>query len=111
MQTVLKVNHNSNRSKIPYIVDAGYKERDCYARNLNYYKLEEQIVEVIKKICKVYANQSMLEQTYKEVSNKTIGLLALVKKQIETIETKIIENNKIMDELYEDKLKRNANRV
>ena len=111
MQIVLKVNHKVNRPKIPYIVDTGYKKRGCYTRNLNYYKFEEQIIEVIKKVCKIYANKSMLEETYKKVSNKTIDLLSSVKKQIETIETKIIENNRIMDELYEDKLKRNINRV
>ena len=111
MQIVLKVNHKVNRPKIPYIVDTSYKKRGCYTRNLNYYKFEEQIIEVIKKVCKIYANKSMLEETYKKVTNKTIDLLSSVKKQIETIETKIIENNRIMDELYEDKLKRSINRV
>ncbi len=111
MQIVLKVNHNSKCHKIPYIVDTGYKKRNCYTRNLNYYKFEEQIIEIIKKICKIYANKSMLEEAYKKVTNKTIGSSSLVKKQIEIIENKIIENNRIMDELYEDKLKRNINGV
>lgn len=111
MQIVLKVNHNSNRSKIPYIVDTGYKKRGCYTRNLNYYKFEEKILEIIKKVCKIYANKSMLEETYKKVTNKTIDLLSSVKKDLDTIEIKIIGNNKILDELYEDKLKRNTNRV
>ncbi len=111
MQIVLKVNQNSNRPKIPYIVDTGYKKRGCYTRNLNYYNFEEQIIEVIKKICKIYANKSMLEETYKKETNKTIDLLSSIKNQIQTTETKIIKNNKIMDELYEDKLKRNITRV
>ncbi len=111
MQIVLKVNSHCNRPKIPYIVDSGYKKRGCYTRNLNYYKLEEKILEVIKKVCKIYANRSMLEETYKKVTNKKIDLLPSVKKQIDWVETKIMENNKIMDELYDDKLKRNNNRI
>ena len=110
MQIVLKVNHNSSRPKIPYIVDTGYKKRGCYTRNLNYYKFEEQIIEVIKKICKIYTNKSILEETYKKVTNKTRDLVSSLKKQIETIEIKIIENNNIIDKLYEDKLKRDINR-
>ena len=72
MQIVLKVNQNCNRTKIPYIVDVGYKKRDCYSRNINYYKFEEKILEVIKKVCKIYANKSMLEETYKKLTDKTL---------------------------------------
>ena len=62
MQIVLKVNNNSNRPKIPYIVDSGYKKRNCYARNLNYLKFENKIIEIVRKVCKIYVNRSLLEK-------------------------------------------------
>lgn len=104
MQIVLKVNHNSNRPKIPYIVDTGYQKRDCYVRNLNYPKFEKRILEIVKQVCKIYSNRKMLEETYKKVKDKSIDLVATVKKQIETIDIKIIDINKNLDKLYNDKL-------
>ena len=104
MQIVLKVNHNSNRPKIPYIVDTDYKKRGCYVRNLNYPKFEKRILEIIKQVCRIYANRTMLEETYKKVKDRSIDLITSVKKQIETIEIKITEINKNLDSLYKDKL-------
>ena len=104
MQIVLKVNHNSNRPKIPYIVDTGYQKRGCYVRNLNYPKFEKRILEIVSKVCKIYANRKMLEETYKEVKDKSIDLVVAVKKQIEMIDIKIADINKNLDSLYNDKL-------
>lgn len=104
MQIVLKVNHNSNRPKIPYIVDTGYKKRGCYVRNLNYPKFEKRILEIVRQVCRIYANRTMLEETYKKVKDKSIDLVASVKKQIEIIDIKIADINKKLDNLYNDKL-------
>ena len=104
MQIVLKVNHNSNRPKIPYIVDTGYQKRGCYVRNLNYPKFEKKILEIVRRVCKIYANRTMLEETYKKVKDKSIDLVTSVKKQIETIDIKIVDINKNLDSLYNDKL-------
>ena len=104
MQIVLKVNHKSNRPKIPYIVDAGYQKRGCYVRNLNYPKFEKRILEIIRKVCRIYANRKMLEETYKKVKNTSIDLAVSVKKQIEVIDVKIVDINRKIDSLYDDKL-------
>ncbi len=104
MQIVLKVNHKSNRPKIPYIVDAGYQKRGCYVRNLNYPKFEKRILEIVRKICRIYVNREMLKETYKKVKNKSIDLIVSVKKQIEVIDVKIIDINRKIDSLYDDKL-------
>lgn len=104
MQIVLKVNHNSNCTKIPYIVDTGYKKRNCYVRNLNYPKFEKRILEIVKQVCRIYANREMLEETYKKIKDKSMDLVASVKKQIEIIDIKIADINKNLDSLYNDKL-------
>lgn len=104
MQIVLKVSHNSNRSKIPYIVDTGYQERGCYVRNLNYPKFEKRILEIVRQVCIIYANRKMLEETYKKVKDKSIDLVLSIKKQIEIIDIKIADINKNLDSLYNDKL-------
>ena len=104
MQIVLKVNHNSNRPKIPYIVDTGYQKRGCYVRNLNYTKFEKRILEIVRQVCSIYANRTMLEETYKKMKDKSIDLVASVKKQIEIIDNKIADINKNLDSLYNDKL-------
>lgn len=104
MQIVLKVNHKSNRPKIPYIVDAGYQKRGCYVRNLNYPKFEKRILEIVRKVCRIYANRKMLEETYKKVKNTSIDLIVSVKKQIEVIDVKIADINRKIDSLYDDKL-------
>lgn len=106
MQIVLKVNHNSTRPKIPYIVDTGYQKRGCYVRNLNYPKFEKRILEIVRQVCKIYVNRTMLEETYKKVKDKSIDLVISVKKQIETIDIKIANINKNLDSLYNDKLNR-----
>ncbi len=104
MQIVLKVNHKSKRPKIPYIVDTVYQKRGCYVRNLNYPKFEKRILEIVRQVCKIYTNRTMLEETYKKVKDKSIDLVASIKKQIETIDIKIIDINKNLDSLYNDKL-------
>lgn len=104
MQIVLKVNHNSNKPKIPYIVDTGYQKRGCYVRNLNYPKFEKRILEIVRQVCRIYANRTMLEETYKKITNKSIDLVSSVKKQIETIDIKISDINKNLDSIYNDKL-------
>jgi hypothetical protein len=46
----------------------------------------------------------MLEKTYKKVNDKSIDLLSSVKKQVEVINERILEINKNIDNLYNDKL-------
>lgn len=106
MQIVLKVNCHCNRPKIPYIVDTGYQKRGCYVRNLNYPKFEKKILEIVRQVCRIYANRTMLEETYKKVKDKSIDLITSIKMQIETIDIKIADINKNLDSLYNDKLNR-----
>lgn len=104
MQIVSKVNNSSSRQKIPYIVDSNYKKRECYPRNLNYPKFEKKILEILKQILKIYANKESLKETYNNATNKSNNLLLSVKKQIEIVDIKILDINKKIDKLYDDKL-------
>lgn len=71
---------------------------------MNYPKFEKRILEIVRQVCRIYANRTMLEETYKKVKDKSIDLVASVKKQIETIDMKIVDINKNLDSLYNDKL-------
>ena len=104
MQIVLKVHHGANRPKISYIIDSGHKERGCYARNMNYAKFEKKMLEIIKTVCKIYANREMLEETYRKINNKSIDLLSSIKRETKTVSMKILDFNRKLDQLYEDKL-------
>lgn len=104
MQIVLKVNRHCNRPKIPYIVDTGYKKRGCYVRNLNYSKFEKRILEIVRQVCRIYANRKMLEETYKKVKDNSNDLVESVKKQIEAVDIRIGDINRKLDSLYNDKL-------
>lgn len=104
LQIVLKVHHNSNRPKIPYIVDTDYKKRNCFARNLNYYKFEEKIIDVIRNVCKIYTDKTLLETTYKKVNNKAIDMGVALNKQVKELNIQIAVINKKLDQLYDDKL-------
>lgn len=104
MQIVLKVNCHCNRPKIPYIVDTSYQKRGCYVRNMNYLKFERRILEIVRQVCRIYANRKMLKESYKKVKDKSIDIITSAKKQIETIDIKMANINKNLDSSYNDKL-------
>lgn len=104
MQIVLKVNSNCSKTKIPYIVDASHQKRNCYARNINYQNFEKRILEIVRQVCRIYANRTMLEETYKKEKDKSIDLAKSINKQIEVIDIKITDINKNLDNLYNDRL-------
>ena len=68
-------------------------------------QFEKRILEIVRKVCRIYANRKMLEETYKKVKNTSIDLIVSVKKQIEVIDVKIADINRKIDSLYDDKLK------
>lgn len=104
LQIVSKGQKDTNRAKIQYIVDSDYKKRICYPRNINYYKFEEQILEIVRNICKKYANKKLLQETYKKAQDKTIDKIELLKRQIENLTMQINSINNKLDKLYDDKL-------
>lgn len=104
MQVVLKKNPKRQAKPHPYIIDATSKIRGCYARNMNYDNFEEKMLDVIRKICKIYVDRNVLEETYNRCINNATDMSAVIKKQISGIETQILEANKKLDQLYDDRL-------
>lgn len=104
LQIVLKKNPKRHAKSHPYIIDATSKIRGCYARNLNYYKFEEKMINIVKKICKIYADRNVLEETYNKCKNNTADMSAIIKKQISETEIQVFEVNKKLDQLYDDRL-------
>ena len=78
----------------------------CTPHSLNYKKLENLVLEVIRKMCKEYVNinnfKDIIEETIKKNDIK-------IKKQMEidVLEKKIRTNNSYIDKVYEDKLNGN----
>lgn len=104
MQIVIKNNNIKRRRDIPYIIDATYKSRNCYPRNINYPKFEKRILSTVEQICQIYADRDKLAEKYKKVNNKTVDIVSSIKKQIASLDVKINEINYKLDQVYDDKL-------
>lgn len=105
LQIVLKKNSKRNAKSHPYITCSGHKERGCYALNMNYDKFEEHIIEVVKKICRIYADKDVFYSIYEKCHNKTISIQEGYKKKIQQIEEKIKQINLDLENMYKDKLR------
>ena len=78
----------------------------CTPHSLNYKKLENLVLEVIRKMCKEYVNSN----NFKDIIEETIKKNDIkIKKQMEidVLEKMIMTNNSYIDKVYEDKLNGN----
>ena len=78
----------------------------CTPHSLNYKKLENLVLEAIRKMCKEYVNSN----NFKDIIEETIKKNDIkIKKQMEidVLEKKIRTNNSYIDKVYEDKLNGN----
>ena len=105
LQIVLKKNSKRNAKSHPYIVCSDYKLRNCYSQNINYYKFEQHIIYIVKKICQIYANKEVFYSIYEKYQNKTFDIREGYKKKIEKIYKAIYEINNNLDKMYMDKLR------
>ena len=78
----------------------------CTPHSLNYKKLENIILEEIKKLCKEYVDSTNFKERIEATRKKND---IKVKKQVEIsiLEKKIRTNNSYIDKVYEDKLNGN----
>ncbi len=105
LQIVLKKNSKQNTKSHPYVTCSGAKERGCYPISMNYEKLEEHIIHVIKKIFEIYTNKEILYEVYEKYKNKTFDIREEYSKKIEQTNKTLIEINNNLDKMYMDKLK------
>ncbi|MCL2859858.1 MAG: recombinase family protein [Oscillospiraceae bacterium] len=104
LQVALK-SSGKKKTKNPYINCMGHERRGSHPISMNYWKFENQILETIRIICKMYLDDPMFLEVYKEHKSKTKNILDEYKKQLQNIETRINEIDSNMDKMYFDKLK------
>ena len=92
------------RSMYPYINCIGHEKRGKHPISMNYWKFEENILEVIRNICKMYLDETIFVETYKNYKNNYISLLDEYQKKLVEIESKVQNINSNVDKMYMDKL-------
>lgn len=92
------------RSMYPYINCIGHEKRGKHPISMNYWKFEENILEVIRNICKMYLDETIFVEAYKNYKNNYISLLDEYQKKLVEIETKVQNINSNVDKMYMDKL-------
>lgn len=92
------------RSMYPYINCIGHEKRGKHPISMNYWKFEENILEVIRNICKMYLDETIFVEAYKNYKNNYINLLDEYQKRLFEIESKAQNINSNIDKMYMDKL-------
>ena len=105
LQIVLKKNSKRNLKAHPYITCSDAKERGCYPLSMNYEKFEKHIIDIVKKICRIYSDKEVFEKIYEKYQNKTIDIREGYKNKLSQINKTINEINSNLDKMYMDKLR------
>ena len=105
LQIVLKKNSKRNSKAHPYITCSDAKERGCYPLSMNYKKLERHIIDIVKKICRIYADKEVFARVYEKYQNKTIDIREGYRNKLSQINKVINEINSNLDKMYMDKLR------
>lgn len=79
------------------------KYKLCTPHSCNYYKLENMVLNELRKLCQKYVNVSNIEKKVKELIKNDSAKNKLIK-EIRMIDNKINNNINYIDKIYEDKL-------
>lgn len=91
----------------------------CSPHNFNYQVFEEQMLEVLRAVCKEYKNKKKLEEIAKQTKSKQTQEFD-IKKQIDSFKQNIEKETRKLEVMYEDRLAgiisleeymKNANRI
>ena len=91
----------------------------CSPHNFNYQVFEEQMIEVLREVCKEYKNKKKLEEIAKQTKSKQAQEFD-IKKQIDSFKQNIEKETRKLEVMYEDRLAgiisleeymKNANRI
>lgn len=105
LQIVLKKNSKRNSKAHPYITCSDAKERSCYPLSMNYEKFEKHIIDIVKKICRIYADKEIFARVYEKYQNKTLDIREGYRNKLSQINKVINEINSDLDKMYMDKLR------
>ena len=91
----------------------------CSPHNFNYQVFEEQMIEVLREVCKEYKNRKKLEEIAKQTKSKKTQEFD-IQKQIDSFKQNIEKETRKLEVMYEDRLAgiisleeymKNANRI
>lgn len=91
----------------------------CSPHNFNYQVFENQMIEVLREVCKEYKNKKKLEEIAKQTKSKQTQEFD-IKKQIDSFKQNIEKETRKLEVMYEDRLAgiisleeymKNANRI
>ena len=91
----------------------------CSPHNFNYQVFEEQMLEVLREVCREYKNKKKLEEIAKQTKSKQVQEFDL-KNQIDSFKQNIEKETRKLEVMYEDRLAgiisleeymKNANRI
>ena len=91
----------------------------CSPHNFNYQVFEEQMLEVLREVCKEYTNTKKLEEIAKQTKTKQSKEID-IKKQIEYFKQQVESETRKLEVMYDDRLAgiitleeymKNANRI
>lgn len=75
----------------------------CSPHNFNYQVFEEQMLEVLRQVCKEYKNKKKLEEIAKQTKSKQTQEFD-IKKQIDSFKGNIEKETRKLEVMYEDRL-------
>ena len=75
----------------------------CSPHNFNYQVFEEQMIEVLREVCKEYKNKKKLEEIAKQAKSKQTQEFD-IKKQIDFLKQNIEKETRKLEVMYEDRL-------
>lgn len=104
LQIVRKKSSKKNVKAYAYITCSNHKKRGCYSLSMNYEKFEDEMINLVRKICRRYANKEVFYTIYEKYQNKTFDTTKKYQKEIEQIDKQIKNINNHLDKLYLDKL-------
>ena len=105
LQIVLKKNSKRNSKAHPYITCSNAKTRGCYPLSMNYEKLEKHIIDIVKKICRIYADKEIFARVFEKYQNKTLDIREGYRNKLSQVNKAINEINSNLDKMYMDKLR------
>ena len=75
----------------------------CSPHNFNYQVFEEQMIEVLREVCREYKNKKKLEEIAKQTKSKQTREFD-IKKQIDSLKQNIEKETRKLEVMYEDRL-------